>query len=471
MAKKFDFKKDPEILNACFNALVNLGQDGVLDLRKIGGKRWQLQEKFDRPDAPTIDIVEVTRLRFPSAEGNNGVFAVTMACATPGVVIKYKIDDGEEEEYTEPFDYSVTGEHTIRAWSVIGTTQSASDVSKKVNVSEVVATRVWGTIQSKSLTYSKASVSANGEAVSKSGMTIKQNRTVSYVNSNKAATNEVLDVTASAEITGWTNTDGSATDVLTIPANEKAAAKTFTPTAAFSVNGQTGSVSTTVTQAAASLSLSKSSESNIAAAGVSGKTFTITTAGIVTDIEVSADEGVTATLDGMTVTWSIGKNAFNTARTKKVYVAYKINGAAQTRKEFSIAQLAKVYEAYYGYIPSSITGFTSKATALLDDITDQMIAAAISQGTLVKASSLPITESAPKLVTTEGKFGYFLALVYEHDTRVVKQFDGLSAYVPFDDAPGYFSNGGIKRTTGGDTFKVFATYAATGGSEYQITIQ
>jgi len=360
MARKFDFQKDPNVLNACFNALIGLGNDGVLDLRSIGGKRWQLEEKFDRPNVPTIDVVDVTQTRYASAEGNNGVFLVTMACSTAYASIRYKIDDGEEQVYSEPFDFSVTGEHTITLWSVIGSTASASQANKTFTVSEVIATRTWGTISSKSLTYSKSTsntASANGETVNKTAISIMQNRSSSYVNSNKSVLNEVLDVTASAEITGWSNTDGSNTDVLTIPANDKAVAKTFTPTAAFSVNGDSDSVSTTITQAAASLSLSKSSENNIAAAGVSGKTFAITTAGIVTDIEVSADEGVTASLDGMTVTWGISRNVAMSARTKKIYVAYKIDGAAQTRKEFSIGQVAATYEVYYGAsatVPDSV---------------------------------------------------------------------------------------------------------------------
>lgn len=128
-------------------------------------------------------------------------------------------------------------------------------------------------------------------------------------------------------------------------------------------------------------------------------------------------------------------------------------------------------DVYYGYIPATVTGFNSLATALVSSITAQHVKTAIANGTIVKASSLPITGNNAPIVTTNGKFGYFVALVPQGQSYAVKAWNGINAYDPFDNQQDHYANGDVTLTVDGVTYKVYADYAATSGTEYKITIE
>lgn len=127
---------------------------------------------------------------------------------------------------------------------------------------------------------------------------------------------------------------------------------------------------------------------------------------------------------------------------------------------------------YYGEMPASITGFTTKAEALIASITAAHVKAAVAGGNMVKATSLPITSSHPANVTTSAKKSYILALVPNGTNRVVKQFDGLSEYIPFSADEGQYANGDVTLVVDGTTYKVFGQYSALADSQgVPITIE
>lgn len=126
---------------------------------------------------------------------------------------------------------------------------------------------------------------------------------------------------------------------------------------------------------------------------------------------------------------------------------------------------------YYGFIPASVTGFNSLASALVTSISPQHVKTAIANGTIVKASNLPITDSNAPTVTTNGKYAYFLALVPQNQNYAVKAWNGINAYDPFDNQQDHYANGDLTLTVDGISYKVYADYAATSGTEYKITIE
>ncbi|MBQ5975452.1 MAG: hypothetical protein IJL48_07080 [Bacteroidales bacterium] len=126
---------------------------------------------------------------------------------------------------------------------------------------------------------------------------------------------------------------------------------------------------------------------------------------------------------------------------------------------------------YYGFIPASVTGFNSLASALVTSISPQHVKTAIANGTIVKASNLPITDSNAPTVTTNGKYAYFLALVPQNQNYAVKAWNGINAYDPFDNQQDHYANGDLTLSVDGISYKVYADYAATSGTEYKITIE
>lgn len=127
---------------------------------------------------------------------------------------------------------------------------------------------------------------------------------------------------------------------------------------------------------------------------------------------------------------------------------------------------------YYGEMPATITGFTTKAEALIASITDEHVKAAVAAGTMVKATNLPITDSNPAVVTTSAKKSYILALVPNGTNRVVKQYDGLSDYIPFSADEGQYANGDVTLEVDGTTYKLYGQYCAIADSTgVPITIE
>lgn len=120
---------------------------------------------------------------------------------------------------------------------------------------------------------------------------------------------------------------------------------------------------------------------------------------------------------------------------------------------------------YYGEMPASITGFTTKAEALISAITAAHVKAAVAGGNMVKAASLPITASDPAVVTTSAKKSYILALVPNGTNRVVKQYDGLSDYIPFGADEGQYANGDVTLVVDGTTYKLYGQYSAIADSQ------
>lgn len=120
---------------------------------------------------------------------------------------------------------------------------------------------------------------------------------------------------------------------------------------------------------------------------------------------------------------------------------------------------------YYGEMPASITGFTTKAEALISAITAAHVKAAVAGGNMVKAASLPITASDPAVVTTSAKKSYILALVPNGTNRVVKQYDGLSDYIPFSADEGQYANGDVTLVVDGTTYKLYGQYSAIADSQ------
>lgn len=127
---------------------------------------------------------------------------------------------------------------------------------------------------------------------------------------------------------------------------------------------------------------------------------------------------------------------------------------------------------YYGEMPASITGFTTKAEALISAITAAHVKAAVAAGSMVKATNLPITDSDPAVVTTSAKKSYILALVPNGTNRVVKQYDGLSSYIAFGADEGQYANGEVTLAVDGTTYKLYGQYSALADEQgVQITIE
>ncbi len=119
---------------------------------------------------------------------------------------------------------------------------------------------------------------------------------------------------------------------------------------------------------------------------------------------------------------------------------------------------------YYGEMPASITGFSTKAESLISAITAAHVKAAVAAGSMVKATNLPITSSNPAVVTTSDKKSYILALVPNGTNRVVKQYDGLSEFIPFGADEGQYANGDVTLVVDGTTYKLYGQYSALADS-------
>lgn len=106
---------------------------------------------------------------------------------------------------------------------------------------------------------------------------------------------------------------------------------------------------------------------------------------------------------------------------------------------------------YYGYLPSSITGFTSRAQATVQNITVDMLKNAIQTKTFLNTTS---TLSRYEINST-GTFGYTIALIpetYKYTAKLLNTID--NTWLPFD-TDNYNSNGNII-TIEGKKYKLYA---------------
>lgn len=127
------------------------------------------------------------------------------------------------------------------------------------------------------------------------------------------------------------------------------------------------------------------------------------------------------------------------------------------------AQEETTIPVYVGKITPVESGFTSKAQAIISNISVKMITDAISNGNIVEVEDLPKTKNNPYTVEISTQRSYFIGLVPLDGINsgyTIKQYSSFSDQSqPFDynKQTDYFANGNIVKI-GNYNYKLFAVY-------------
>lgn len=135
---------------------------------------------------------------------------------------------------------------------------------------------------------------------------------------------------------------------------------------------------------------------------------------------------------------------------------------------------------YVGKLTPVESGFTSKASAIISNISSTMIQDAIRNGNIVEVQNLPVTSDSPYTVEISTQRSYLIGLVPlngENSGYIIKQYNGVNGYDPFEygDNTNYFSNGGDININN-ENYKLFAVYSNPNVNvneviSYRITIE
>lgn len=182
--------------------------------------------------------------------------------------------------------------------------------------------------------------------------------------------------------------------------------------------------------------------------------------------KVDGEEGFTITQQGQ-ITYQIAN--VTTSKTK----VGSIKATFTTADDKTISATADVYQSgavlkmMAGVLKASVSGFNYK-TALASNITEKMIEAAIVAGDITKTEER--TSSNP--VSFNGDFcDYYVGLIpadSAFNAYQWKMFDGISAYVAFDNDDNRYSNGSLTVTINGSNYKLYCMYVAGDGDDVKL---
>lgn len=145
-----------------------------------------------------------------------------------------------------------------------------------------------------------------------------------------------------------------------------------------------------------------------------------------------------------------------------------------------IAQEVVTLPVYIGKLTPVESGFTSKAQAIVPNITYSMIDTAIRNGNINAVENLPRTASNPCTIDISTQRSYLIGLVPlngDNSGYIMKQYNGVTGYDPFDYGgnSNYFSNGSDIKI-GNENYKLFAVYSNPNVNNnevisYRVTIE
>ena len=190
-------------LSGASGLFVSVNDDGKLTDKE--GRTWKLEPYNDALPVPSISINDVTKTLYPSASAVNAIKTVNIE-APAGLDKYYRIDGGSDTPFSEPFNYSRSGAHTIEAWTKKGNVTSEKAVLQ-FNIVEAYDI-ASGTDTAIVITPASSSVNAPVEGKSLPvDFSASQNTEYPYINSNKSGQKKVLPKTPVIAISSAATSD------------------------------------------------------------------------------------------------------------------------------------------------------------------------------------------------------------------------------------------------------------------------